>query len=469
MKETSMRWYTAGHATARAASWAFLALAIAVLGAGCATSGKSGDGMVVLGENGADKRITPEEIDQLSGIERPYFLQVGDVLNVDFKVRSARKGELPWDYRIEVGDSMEARLMPGIPEPGEYRLEVGDVIGISFLDNWQMNVTRTVRVDGMISAPEVGDVLARGRTSIELREALREAYVKSNIIEGNPRITVNVDFVNLDRYEEMSRDVVVRPDGAIRLPGITHDLHIAGLTVDEASELIGKAGAKVLQNKPGVSLVIFPAVDTSILKDMSGALQVRPDGRVTIPRIGELQAAGYSIAELKESLIKECASLVANPVEPTVDVLKSTGGRIYVGGEVRNPGVYPLEGAPTALQAVITANGFNNDSRMNDVIVMRRNPNGKPFVFKTNLRVALERGHTDNDVMLRPFDTVYVPKKVISKLNLWVEQYIDKLVPFDNSLGISAQYYMNSQQINTKGKSFNFNTGASGVLDVLNP
>ena len=90
-------------------------------------------------------------------------------------------------------------------------------------------------------------------------------------------------------------------------------------------------------------------------------------------------------------------------------------------------------------------------------------------MFRTNLRVALMQGHTDNDIMLRPFDTVYVPKKTIAKLDQWVSEYIDKLVPFDNSMGVNAQYYMNTQKIETKGKSLNFNTGAIGVLDVLNP
>jgi protein involved in polysaccharide export with SLBB domain len=56
--------------------------------------------------------------------------------------------------------------------------------------------------------------------------------------------------VNLDRYEEMSRDVVVRPDGAIRLPGIKTDLRIAGLTVGEADRSDRKEAKKALQNKP---------------------------------------------------------------------------------------------------------------------------------------------------------------------------------------------------------------------------
>lgn len=447
---------------------ACLALPMLLLAGGCATSGNSGDGIILLGENGKNKTVTPEEIDRLSGIDSPYYVQVGDVVSLSFRMRTIRADEVAWDYKIEPGDSMEVRFMAGDTE-GTYRLEVGDVIGIGFLDNWQLNVTRTIRVDGMITAPEVGDVMARGRTSEELRDELKQRYVESGIIQGEPRITVNVDFVNLDRYGDMSRDVIVRPDGAIRVPGIQTDLHIAGLTVAQAVQLLEDEAAKVLRNRPKASLIIFPAVDTTILDEMNGPVQVRPDGKISVPRLGEIQAAGYSVDELSYTLEQMSQGLINNPVEPNVDLLKTTGGRIYVGGEVNNPGVYPLEGAPSALQAVIMAQGFNNDSRRNNVIVVRRNPNGKPLVFNANLRTALTEGHTENDVMLRPFDIVYVPKKTISTMDLFVEQYIDKLVPFDNSMGVNAQYYLNEQKIDTKSRSVNFNTGATGVLDVLNP
>ncbi len=436
---------------------------------GCATTGTAGDGIVMITETGDYCRVTPEEIEILSGIDQPYYLQVGDVIHADFRVQSLRQNRVPWDYKIETGDSMEVRFLPSAIEPGEYRLQTGDVIGIYFLDNWQLNVTRTVRPDGMVSAPEIGDINARGLTALQLRDTLRAAYVRTGIIQGEPRITVNVDFVNLDRYSDMSRDVVVRPDGAISLPGLDNDVRIAGLTVTDAAEKIKLSSLQYLNNTPQVALVVFPAVDTNILSDMSGSMQIRPDGRITIPRLGEFQAAGYSLDELRETLLFMCGELLHNPVELTVDLLRATGGRIYVGGEVNMPGVYPLEGSPTALQAVISANGFMDTSRLNNVIVMRRNPNGSPYIFNTNLRVVLSHGQTENDIHLRPFDVVYVPKKTISKMNLFVDQYINNLVPFDNTLGVSAQYYINEQRVRTRGTSVNFNTGITGMADVLNP
>jgi hypothetical protein len=183
-----------------AAGTAKAALALAVSSAmftsGCATSGASGDGIILLGEDAKNRVVTPEEIDRLSGIDSPYYVQVGDVVNAEFRPRTKRTDEVAWDYKIEVGDSMEVRFLPGDIEPGNYHLEVGDLIGISFLDNWQLNVTRTVRTDGMISAPEVGDILALGITAHQLRDSLKDAYVEAGIIQGEPRITVNVDYVN---------------------------------------------------------------------------------------------------------------------------------------------------------------------------------------------------------------------------------------------------------------------------------
>ena len=435
---------------------------------GCATTGDAKDGIVMVTEDGQNKTVSAAEVEAISNFDQAYYLQVGDVVNLDFKVKSASNGEPDWTYRIEVGDSIEVKFLPSDIASGEYKLESGDVIGIAFLDNWQLNVNRTVRPDGMITALEVGDLQAKGRTSIQLRDKLKEVYSQSELLGGEARISVNVDFVNLDRYEDLSRTIVVRPDGAIRLPGINTDLRIGGLTVEEATDLIRAEVVHVLRNPPQVSMLVFAAVDTSILSDMTVAAQVRPDGKISVPRVGEVHAAGYSIEELTEVLQQATVGIINNPLDTSVDLLKSTGGRFYVGGEVGTPGVYPIEGAPTILQALFLANGFNDSSRLNNVILMRRNPKGKPFVFKTNLRVAMTRGNTENDILLRPFDIVFVPKKTISKVNLFVEQYIDKVVPFDNSLGINAQYYLNDQNINTGGPAA-FGVGTKGVAGLLRP
>lgn len=442
----------------------FAVLVAIVIGmAGCSAT----DSTVLLDPDGRAVQVTPAEIEAMSGTDLPYLISVGDQVQIAFRVKDYRQGEPAWDYRIEVGDSMEVRLSEETGDRSDYRIDVGDLIGISFLNNWALNVTRAVRPDGYVTFEQVGDVKAGGLTVKELEAKLTELYKKTDLIQGDPHITVTVDFSNPDRLENISRDLVVRPDGKIRLPALKNEIHVAGLTVDEACRAVQEEAAKVLRNRPIVSMVIFPYINTA-LGTMNGVYTVRPDGKISLPRIGEVQAAGYSVEELRDTLIAACEGLLHNPIDPSVSVVAMTGARIYVGGEVDAPGVYPLDSVPTALQAVIMARGPNDRSRLNSVLVIRRNPNGKPYVFKTNLHLAL-KGRTENDIPLRAFDVVYVPKKLVSRANLFVKQYIDDIVPFDNSLGVTGTYYLNEQRTRTKSKNFNFSTGVNVIPGFTTP
>jgi len=432
--------------------------------AGCASTQR---GIVVM-EDGRPEPVTAEDVTEMSGGEEPleYLLQVGDQLAVGFEIKDYRAGDVPWDYKIEVGDRMEVRLTAELGDRPLYRIDVGDLIGISFLNNWQLNSNKSVRPDGYITMPELGDVKAAGLTPMQLQQTLNELFGQTGIIAGDPHITVNVDFSNVDRLENSSRDVTVRPDGAIRIPQVKADVRVAGLTVADAGAAIRKEAAKVFRNTPEVSLVVFPFIN-SVLEGMSGTFTVRPDGQVSIPRLGEVQAAGFGVTAMRESIDTMASEVAFNDIRSAVDVITVTGSRIYVGGEVGISGVYPLAATPTALQAIMMARGLNNESRLNTVIVVRRNPDGNPYVFKLDLKAALIYGKTENDIPLRAFDIVYVPKKPVAKANLFVEQYIEEIVPFDNNLGVQGTYYMNKQQVDTE--SFNKNIGLNASSVVSRP
>lgn len=429
-----------------------------------------GDGIVLLDpKTGKEMPITAEEVAKIGGENPQYLLQVGDGVGVAFRIATLRENQPQWDYKIEIGDEMEVRLSADVHGDREYMIDVGDVVGITFLDNWDLSVTRTVRADGRITAPEVGDVAAAGKTPNQLRDELKGLYDKSGLLQGEPRLNVNVDFTNHDRFENMSRQVAVRADGAIRLPGFEADVRIAGLTVGQACDAIKAEASKTLRNQPVVSINVTPAINRT-LAEMRGVATVQPDGRISIPSLPVLQAAGYNLDELKGELAKAAAGLCFNPIEPIVSLSHATGSRFYVGGEVRMPGVYPLDASPTVLQALIIAQGLTKESSMSNVVVMRRNPEGgRPFVLRTNLKKAVQKGYTENDFQLRPFDVVFVPIKKIALIDRFVDQYINQLVPFDNGLGINANYYMNTQKsvvdstsrsiVESTSRNFNFNTG----------
>jgi polysaccharide export outer membrane protein len=148
-------------------------------------------------------------------------------------------------------------------------------------------------------------------------------------------------------------------------------------------------------------------VDVYKETDLSNALQVRPDGRITLPLIGDLQAAGQTPMQLQRLVTEQLKAFVANPVV-TVMVTDVADRVVYVLGEVAQPGAVPLKGPMTVLQALAVAGGFKDFANPRNIRILRRN--GNPERVETiyfNYKDALK---DDGDVVyLIEGDTVIVP------------------------------------------------------------
>jgi protein involved in polysaccharide export with SLBB domain len=108
--------------------------------------------------------------------------------------------------------------------------------------------------------------------------------------------------------------------------------------------------------------------------------------------------------------------------------------KVFVGGEVLRPGLVPMDTALTAMAAVFHAGGFTENASPKDGILLRDNGNNMAQVIRINFKEALEGSP---DVVLQPYDIVYVPKSGIAKLNQVVEQYVRRVLPFSVSAGFS--------------------------------
>ena len=109
--------------------------------------------------------------------------------------------------------------------------------------------------------------------------------------------------------------------------------------------------------------------------------------------------------------------------------------KVYVGGEVTRPGLIPLNGTLSVLEAIVEAGGFTEKANQNSVMLLRNNGQNKPTVTKLKFNEAL--GGDNPDAALQPFDVVYVPKSKIAKVNQFVDQYIRKLIPVAVTAGFS--------------------------------
>jgi polysaccharide export outer membrane protein len=138
---------------------------------------------------------------------------------------------------------------------------------------------------------------------------------------------------------------------------------------------------------------------------LSQSLQVRPDGKITMPLIGDLPAVELTPIELRDRIADALREYVTNPVV-TVIVVEALASNIYVMGEVAKPGPIPLQGPMTALQAIAVAGGFKDFANTKDIRILRRHRTGVETI-KFNYREAIRGNGTP--IYLRAGDTVIVP------------------------------------------------------------
>ena len=138
---------------------------------------------------------------------------------------------------------------------------------------------------------------------------------------------------------------------------------------------------------------------------LSQSVQIRPDGKITLPLVGDLEATGRTPIELRDAIAGRLKEYVNNPVV-TVIVVEATAAIAFVTGEVNHPGSVALQGGPlNVLQALALAGGLKDFADAKNIRVLRRSTSGVEtinFNYKEAIRGAPA-------IYLRPGDTVVVP------------------------------------------------------------
>ena len=167
--------------------------------------------------------------------------------------------------------------------------------------------------------------------------------------------------------------------------------------------------------------------------ELSRTAKIGPDGRLRLPLIPPLLAAGYTPEEVAELARHAYARELR---QPSLDLLVSeySSQQIFVGGAVTNPGVFEIAGQIDPLQAVIMAGGRTDGANREDVFVMRRLPGGDVKTAIFNLNDGLEDPTLADWGPLQRFDIVFVPRSRIANHNLFVQQYIRGALPVEFSL-----------------------------------
>jgi polysaccharide export outer membrane protein len=142
-------------------------------------------------------------------------------------------------------------------------------------------------------------------------------------------------------------------------------------------------------------------------KDMSADVTVRPDGKISLPLLNEVTAAGLTPEQLRQKLTEAAGKLIEDP-NITIVVKEIRSRNVFITGNVTKPAMYPLIGQMTVLQLIAVAGGLQEYADSKNIKVIRTE-NGRQEYHTFNYKDVVSEKHTAQNIALKPGDTVYVP------------------------------------------------------------
>jgi polysaccharide biosynthesis/export protein len=175
---------------------------------------------------------------------------------------------------------------------------------------------------------------------------------------------------------------------------------------------VASAQAPPPVENPSASYIIGPDDILSVLfwrdKDMSYEVVVRPDGKISLPLVNDVQAGGLTPSQLRDNVNALARRFVEEP-SVTVMVKQINSRKLFITGQVEKPGAYSMSGATTVLQLISLAGGLKEFIDGKRILIMHAK-DGKPTVRMFNYREVASGKHLEQNIELQPGDTVVVPQ-----------------------------------------------------------
>lgn len=220
------------------------------------------------------------------------------------------------------------------------------------------------------------------------------------------------------RYEGWSEQMVRRLQfsmaamvfvGTLALPVFAQDDSAKKAPVIPAAASDGATTKKPATDDPNYIIGGQDVLDINVWKEpeLTRTVPVRPDGKISLPLLNDVQAAGLTPTQLAEQITTSLKKFVTGP-QVTVIVTQINSQRIYLMGEVARAGAYPLLPGMTVLQGLSSGGGFTQFANLKKIYVLR-SVDGKQQKYPFNYKEVLSGKAADQNIVLRPGDTIVVP------------------------------------------------------------
>ncbi len=142
--------------------------------------------------------------------------------------------------------------------------------------------------------------------------------------------------------------------------------------------------------------------------DLKQTVPVRSDGKISLPLIGDVQAAGRTPLQLQQDIAEKLRTFITRP-NVTVMVMQINSRKFNVLGRVAKPGSYPLAATTTVLDAIAGAGGFQDFAKVKDIYILRKSADGTESRIAFNYKDVIKGKHPEQNIRLEPHDTIVVP------------------------------------------------------------
>ena len=163
--------------------------------------------------------------------------------------------------------------------------------------------------------------------------------------------------------------------------------------------------------------------------DPKTPVSIRPDGQIMLDNVGSIRAAGLTPEELGKEIAAKSSKRLKDP-EVIVTIAQFTPRKVYVGGQVKTPGIVQFQGDMTPLQAIFDRGGFTPEAQIDSVVLIRDTGAPEPVIGRINAMQSLEGGVPER-ISLLTNDVIYVPMSGISTTNQWVRQHLREIMPIE--------------------------------------
>jgi polysaccharide biosynthesis/export protein len=201
----------------------------------------------------------------------------------------------------------------------------------------------------------------------------------------------------------VSFSISVRVQGQVRKDIKSESAHVMS-AVDIKSPPL-----KAATDDPNYSIAPEDVLTIDVWKEpeISRTVPVRRDGKISLPLLNDLQAAGLTPTQLGSEIVERLRATIVHP-QVTVIVAQMSSLRIYVLGQVTRGGAYPLVPDMTVMQALSVAGGFTPYANVKKIHVMRTE-NGMEKIFPLNYKEVSHGRKSEQNIHLKPGDTIVVP------------------------------------------------------------